>query len=312
MKKTKLTLFVTVHAAALFMGGCASSNIPAPEGGVDLVGSGMTRAKGEVVRVSIEKVARGSARGSVNIPRQRGKSGSASFSGTSEISANIEVLDGGKGKTTELKISKIEQEEKLKSSMSGSIFTGAGTPDGVRKGPLHGKEYTLKKSESGSWGHPFDSFRGFLGNPELFPKEKVSVGHEWYHSDFVSRVVRAMPESRPGGATMPSLNVKVAFKYIKYTEFKGEKCAVIEIDIPRTQQTVQGARITVAGSGIIYRSLDSYRNLKGQVKVAISANQSQRQRTPVGTASLSMNLSASYEINEKEEVISKPEPPQVP
>ena len=41
MMKTKLTLFVTVIAAALFMGGCASSNIPAPEGGVDLVGSGM-------------------------------------------------------------------------------------------------------------------------------------------------------------------------------------------------------------------------------------------------------------------------------
>ena len=119
-----------------------------------------------------------------------------------------------------------------------------------------------------------------------------------------------MPESRPGGASMPSLNVKVAFKYIKYTEFKGEKCAVIEIDIPRPQQTVQGARMTVSGSGIIYRSLDSYRNMKGQVKVTISANQSQRQRTPAGTANLSMNISASYEINEKEEVLSKPEPPK--
>ena len=41
-------------------------------------------------------------------------------------------------------------------------------------------------------------------------------------------------------------------------------------------------------------------------------NQSQRQRTPTGMASLSMKISASYEINEKEEVLSKPEPPQAP
>ena len=100
-----------------------------------------------------------------------------------------------------------------------------------------------------------------------------------------------MPESRPGGDTMPNLNVNVVFNYVKFTEFKGEYCAVIEISIPKTEKTIQGARITVFGNGIIYRSLDSYRNLKSQVTINMSADQSQRQRTPAGTASLSMNIS---------------------
>ena len=121
-----------------------------------------------------------------------------------------------------------------------------------------------------------------------------------------------MPESRPGGATMPNLNVNVVFNYAKFTEFKGEDCAVIEISIPKTVKIIQGASVTVFGSGNIYRSLDSFRNLKGQVTITMSANQSQRQRTPTGTASLSMNISASYEINEKEEVLSKAEPPKAP
>ena len=119
-----------------------------------------------------------------------------------------------------------------------------------------------------------------------------------------------MPESRPGGDTMLNLNVNVVFNFVKFTEFKGEYCAVIEISIPKTEKTIQRASVTVFGSGRIYRSLDSYRNLKGQVTITMSANQSQRQRTPAGTANLSMNISASYEINEKEEVLSKPEPPK--
>jgi len=312
MLKIKTTQFVPVLANTLFIIGCASNDIPAPQGGVDLAGTGMTRAKGTIIRVTFEKVARGSARGSINIPRQRTKSGLASFTGTSGSSANIEIQDGHIGKSTEIKISKIKQEEELKSSKSGSLFTGAGTPDGLRKGPLDGKEFTLKVRENGSWGYPFESYRGFLGNPEFFPKGKVSIGHKWFQPNFVSKVIRAMPESRPGGATMPNLNVNVVFNYVKFTEFKGEDCAVIEISIPKTVKTIQGASVTVFGSGKIYRSLNSYRNLMGQVKITMSANQSQRQRTPAGTASLSMNISANYEINEKEEVLSKPKPPNTP
>ena len=312
MPKIQTTQFFPVLATTVFIVGCASNDISAPQGGVDLTGTGMTRAKGTIVRVTIEKVAHGSARGSINIPRQRAKSGSASFTGTSESSANIEIQNGKKGKSTEIIISKIQQKENLKSRKIGSLFTGAGTSDGLRKGPLDGKEFTLKIRENGSWGHPFESYRGFLGNPEFFPKGKVSVGHKWFQPNFVSKVIRAMPESRPGGATMPNLNANVVFNYVKFTEFKGEDCAVIEISIPKTEKTIQGASVTVFGSGKIYRSLDSFRNLKGQVTVTMSANQSQRQRTPTGTASLSMNISASYEINEKEEVLSKAEPPKAP
>ena len=118
MLKIKTTQFVPVLATTLFIIGCASNDIPTPQGGVDLAGTGMTRAKGTIVRVAIEKVARGSARGSINIPCQRAKSGSASFTGTSESSANIEIQGGNNGKSTEIKTSKIQQEEKLKSSKS--------------------------------------------------------------------------------------------------------------------------------------------------------------------------------------------------
>jgi hypothetical protein len=128
------------------------------------------------------------------------------------------------------------------------------------------------------------------------------LGHEWEQPGFFSKLARDMPESRPGGATMPNMDVKAVFRLKSYREFQKEPCAVISVEIPRTSRMIDGVRMVVSGSGTIYRSLDSYRNLKARIKGAASVTQTQKQRTPYGTATMSMSVSVSYQIEGAEEV----------
>jgi len=302
--KTRLTHFISIFAIGLlfiFCPGCASLTIP--EHPVDLRGKGMVRAKGDKLAVSSELAVSGSLRVSGYAPGQGSMKGGGSFSGAKSNSAELEVAEvDGEGKSTKMRASKIKQPYSLKARVSAQGKTQNMDDEG--EGSQHGEKYTMENN-GGAWDSPFAALQGIFADPNLFPEKKILGGHKWKsEGDLFEDILEAIPDM-PGqarGMKPDGVDVEVTFKFKGLAEYKGESCAVIDIDVSGGgKDPNSNAKLTVTGDGEIYRSLDSFRNLKAWTKVRIRGGGTERQRGVRISASISMTIS----INEKEVMIHK-------
>ena len=305
--KTRLTHFISIIAIGflfIFCPGCASLTIP--ERPVDLRGEGMVRAKGDKIAVSSKLAVSGSLSVSGYAPGQGSMKGSGRFSGARSNDTEIEVTEvNGEGRVTELYAFKIMQPYSLKARVSAQGKTQNMDDEG--EGSQHGNEYTME-NDKGEWDSPFAALQGIFADPNLFPEKKIPGGHMWKpEGDLFEDILEAVPDM-PGqarGMKPDGVDVEVIFKFKGLKEYRGENCAVIDIDVSGGgKDPNSNAKLTVTGDGEIYRSLDSCRNLKAWTKVRIKGGGTERQ----GGARMSVSISMAISIKEKEEMIHKADP----
>jgi hypothetical protein len=313
--KTKLTLFVAVIAVALFGMGCVSPPTPHPNALADINGTGfllkdfgLWRTNDVTTRLTRIFTADKSVKGNVSIPRQSNRSGEGNDSARATTDAKFSILNGNNGLTTQVKVSDVKDEKSFQWSMKGNMFApAAAAPKGISPGQHNGRSYVIKKDKNEKWSYPYHHFEGFFGDGNIFPSGRVKIGHEWSNNDWVSKIIRAAPSARSGGASIPTTSIPVKFKFERIEQFGGERCAVISITLTSTQKSISGrggpAKITASSSGEIYRSLDSGRTLKGEVQLSVSMSQTQSQNTPSGRASMSLGITGKYKISESEKLM---------
>lgn len=303
--QTHFIFIITTGLLIVFNTGCASLIIP--EQPVDLRGDGMVRAKGDKFAVNSERKVSGHISMSGFIPGQGRIKGGGRISGNRLNNAELEVTEvNGEGKATELRASKIKQPYSAGFTATAQGQTKSENDEG--EGSQHGKEYTMENNE-GDWERPFAALQGIFAAPNLFPEEKISGGHKWKpKDDLLEDILEAMPDMSGNvreAMSDDNFDIKVTFKFKGLKEFHGENCAVIDIGFSGSgNDPDSNAKITISGGGEIYRSLDSYRNLRARTKVRMKASGTERQRGARMTFSVSVTIS----ISEKEEMIHKVEP----
>jgi len=309
-RRTKLVSSLATGLLVIFCAGCTSLTIP--EHPVDLRGDGMIRAKGDKFTSIVKIGASGSFSMSGSAPGEGRQRASGKGSMGTTIESQFEVTEASEGKATELRVTNVKQPTQVKFSLS---VTGERPLNEVNKipGAFDGEEYTLKKNENGWTAGPFYQLHGLFSVPDLFPEKKVKAPHKWSWKPAAGLLERLMADGSfntgdiPDEINLDEVNLEVELHFKGMTQYNGENCAVINVKLSgqwlSLTEPLRG-KITISGSGKIYRSLDSYQNLKVDSSVRIRANVNARE----DGGSMSANGSASASYRESKEMTHKAEP----
>jgi hypothetical protein len=281
--KTKLPLFVTVLAAALFGVGCTSITIP--DEPINL------RAGKARENTSISMQQEGGWRYSTRFSasaKSRDSSirikGPSRHSGNGRINANYESSAQLHPKVdSKLIISEIKGATSLYINASGSSGFTPRYPNGHQREifPLAGLKVNAEKN-NGRWDYTSQKgdsslddktrmiFENFWNNTDILPEEAVKAPHTW------KKNIDDLFESFRGDGIREAIprdlsRLEMEFKFVGIKEYKGQNCAVIKISVnePYNQNHDE---IDVIGNftikGEIIRSLDSGRILLGYLKGA--------------------------------------------
>ena len=266
----------------------------------------MARNKGDKYVVSSELKASGSMNVRAYDPRQGSQRGSMKGSGNSTLTADFEVSEISKGKVSQLQVTNVKQPTYFKMSMSG-MGEPSQNEESNEPGKFDGNDYILKR-EADEWtGGPFRQLHGFLSHSNILPKEKVEVGHKWKWSPDDGLMHDSLGKiARDAQVDLDDLNLEVEFQFKGLREYKGENCAVIKINLSGEQDPPSPAsgKFTYSGSGEIYRSLDSYQNLKVDSSIRMKVTAKIKQRG----ASASVGGSAYLSYRESNTVTHRAKP----
>jgi len=126
------------------------------------------------------------------------------------------------------------QTKVVKEKVEASTSLGGQSMDDTKDGDLHGEVIISERSKDGKWKHSLvdnkpndkqkkdlDKRIGPENDDDLYPAEKVKVGHSW--------TVDASALQRIFGGSIQELKGKMKLKLVAIEEVDGEKCAVIEL-----------------------------------------------------------------------------------
>jgi hypothetical protein len=144
---------------------------------------------------------------------------------TEEEEVKVIAVEGRQATKVQTRITK----EKVDSTTS----LGGQTMDESKDGDLQGEVIVSERSKDGKWKHalvdnkPSDKQKKELdkrvgpeNDDELYPEDKVKVGHTW--------TVDAAALQRIFGGSITDLKGKIKMKFVKIEDVDGEPCAVVE------------------------------------------------------------------------------------
>jgi len=144
---------------------------------------------------------------------------------TEEEETKVLAVDGRQATKVQTKV--------LKEKVEANTSLGGQSMDDTKDGDLHGEVIISERSKEGKWKHQLvdtkpndkqkkdlDKRMGPENDDELYPAEKVKVGHAW--------TVDASALQRIFGGSIQELKGKIKMKLLAIEDVDGEKCAVIE------------------------------------------------------------------------------------